>query len=287
MCDMQSIFGKEFDPRFLFTWKGTRDNREETYHSHDFLQVAFVMSGVGRCRIDGAVYELAEGDLMIINPGIMHQALIIEGNETPNTDFFVSVSDFQLEGLEENTLPLPENSPVLHTTGELRQRMFRICSSMDAENEARRQGQYYMMKSYATQILLLVIREQYEAVERMKGRTFESGNKKYVVEQIISYFEDHYHEKISLEQIAVNMYLSPFYISKIFKSETGDTPIRYLINIRLQRAKELLEQDEVSSIQEVAARVGYDDAYHFSKLFKKRYGISPSKVKPMLQTEKQ
>ena len=50
------------------------------------------------------------------------------------------------------------------------------------------------------------------------------GNKKYVVEQMIEYFEDHYAEKISLDQIAENMYLSPFYISKIFKSETGASP---------------------------------------------------------------
>ena len=96
---------------------------------------------------------------------------------------------------------------------------------------------------------------------------------------MLNYFEDHYSEKISLDQIAENMYLSPFYISKIFKSETGDTPIRHLINIRLEKAKELLEGGCDGSIQEVAASVGYDDAYHFSKLFKKHFGISPSQVR--------
>ncbi len=65
----------------------------------------------------------------------------------------------------------------------------------------------------------------------------------------------------------------------IFKSETGNAPIRYLINIRLEKAKELLEGGYEGSIQEVAAQVGYDDAYHFSKLFKKRYGISPSQAR--------
>ena len=136
-----------------------------------------------------------------------------------------------------------------------------------------------MLKSYLMQILLLVIREQCEPIERAKGCSFESVNRKYVVEQIVSYFDDHYNEKISLDQIAENMYLSPFYISKIFKSETGDTPIRHLINIRLEKAKEQLEGGWEGSIQEVAASVGYDDAYHFSKLFKKRYGISPSQAR--------
>ena len=73
--------------------------------------------------------------------------------------------------------------------------------------------------------------------------------KKYVVEQIVNYFEDHYSEKISLESIAENMYLSTFYISKIFKSETGDTPIRHLINIRLEKAREILEQTPGRSIK--------------------------------------
>ena len=70
-----------------------------------------------------------------------------------------------------------------------------------------------------------------------------------------------------------------FYISKIFKSETGDTPIRHLINIRLEKAKELLSAGCPDSVQEVAALVGYDDAYHFSKLFKKRFGITPTQAR--------
>ena len=71
------------------------------------------------------------------------------------------------------------------------------------------------------------------------------------------------------------MYLSSFYISKIFKSETGDTPINYLISLRMEKAKELLDQNPEETVQKVAAAVGYEDAYHFSKVFKKYYGISP------------
>ena len=71
------------------------------------------------------------------------------------------------------------------------------------------------------------------------------------------------------------MYLSSFYISKIFKSETGDTPINYLISLRMQKARELLDKNPEQSIQTVAMAVGYEDAYHFSKLFKKYFGLSP------------
>ena len=132
------------------------------------------------------------------------------------------------------------------------------------------------------QMLILLLREQSEPVWINTGCSFESTSKKYVVDQIVNYFEDHYSEKISLDQIAEYMYLSPFYISRIFKSETGDTPIRHLINIRLEKAKELLENGFDGSIQEVAAKVGYDDVYHFSKLFKKRFGMPPSKIRRLI-----
>ncbi|MBA4701393.1 MAG: helix-turn-helix transcriptional regulator [Ruminococcus sp.] len=111
------------------------------------------------------------------------------------------------------------------------------------------------------------------------SRIFESPHKNYVVNQIIQYFNKHYSEKISLDQIAQNMYLSTLYISKLFKSETGDTPINYLIQLRMEKARKLMETEPASSIQSIASQVGYEDAYYFSKLFKKHFGVSPSKYR--------
>lgn len=275
--DYQDLFVEDLNPTFLFTWKGKR-NQSEKYHSHDHLELAFMMSGNGQYRINDKVYDVKEGDLLIINPGTGHQGMV---NELPNTltEFFVGVADIQFKNQPHNTLPLPAEGPIIHTSGEFRQKMAKICASMEAENAVCWQGRYFMLKAYLMQMLLLIVKQQSEPVELKTGYAFESVNKKYVVEQIINYFEDHYAEKISLDSIAENMYLSPFYISRIFKSEIGDTPIHYLINIRLERAKELLEAGFGGSIQEVAGQVGYEDAYHFSKLFKKRYGYPPSKVR--------
>lgn len=277
----EDLVMEDLNPTFLFTWKGTRqkDRDEATFHSHDHLEMAFILSGEGKYRFEDGICPVKEGDLLILNPGVKHQALACPEAETPTTEFFVGVMDLQIGKLPANTLPVPGGGHILHTSGELRQKLFRICSAMEAENAVCRQGRYFMLKSYLMQMLLLVIREQCEPVEYTGGYAFESVNKKYVVEQIVNYFEDHYNEKVSLDQIAENMYLSPFYISKIFKSETGDTPIRHLINIRLEKAKELLEDGCAESIQEVAASVGYDDAYHFSKLFKKHYGMTPSQAR--------
>lgn len=271
---------EELNPTFLFTWTGTRKRgKNEEYHSHDYLEMAFVLSGIGHYLIEGEMIPVQEGDLLIFNPGIRHQAQSSPETELPATEFFVGFSDIHLLGMPENTMPLPDGAFILHTAGELRRKLAKICNSMLEENAEYKQGRYFMLKSYLMQMILLVLREQCEPVEKHKGCSFESVNKKYVVEQILSFFEEHYSDRISLDRIAENMYLSPFYISKIFKSETGDPPIRHLIDIRLEKAMELLEDGWTGSIQEVAARVGYDDAYHFSKLFKKRYGMSPSQAR--------
>nr|WP_243145844.1 AraC family transcriptional regulator [Clostridium chromiireducens] len=74
------------------------------------------------------------------------------------------------------------------------------------------------------------------------------------------------------------MYLSSVYISKVFKEKTGESPINYLINLRLEKAKDLLISTE-SPIKSIAQSVGYSDAYYFSKLFKKYYGHSPYKYR--------
>ena len=285
-CDNREQLLDQLNPTFLFTCKGTRTRDEENYHSHDFIEMAFILSGSGKYRIEDRCYDISEGDILILNPGQRHQSLCtVPGN--PLTEFFVGFCDVRFPGFPENYLPLSqtagdfgtlsaEDSPVLHTSGELRQKLFRLCTSMTAENDVSRSGRYVMLKSYLMQMLILLLREQSEPIRVKSGCSFESVNKKYVVEQMVNYLEEHYAEKISLDRIAENMYLSPFYISRIFKSETGDTPIRHLINIRLERAKELLESGWDGSIQEVAAAVGYDDVCHFSKLFKKRYGKSPS-----------
>ena len=84
-----------------------------------------------------------------------------------------------------------------------------------------------MMKAYLIQVLCILERfqEQERQLEergeskKTSGCEFKSINKKYVVQRIRDYMETHYQEKISLDQIAANMYLSSYYISKIFKSD--------------------------------------------------------------------
>ena len=275
--ERENLFENGFNPTFLFTWKGVRTHDEERYHVHEnHLELAFVVSGHGRYKIDGQFYDIEEGDLLVINPGVYHQALLSDPQH-PTTEFFIGLSDFELKGMAPNSLTL-STMPIYKTSPDLKQRLMRLCVAMGSEKETNHEGRYYMMRSYVIQYVLYILRDAREAADPVGRCSFETINKNDIVSRIMQYFEEHYAEKISLDLISENMYVSPFYISKIFKSITGDTPIRYLINVRLDKARELLKKHPEISVHEIAEMVGYDDAYHFSKLFKKRFGVSPSKI---------
>lgn len=89
------------------------------------------------------------------------------------------------------------------------------------------------------------------------------------------YVEKHYAEGVTLEDVAKHVCLSPTYFSSLFKSETGCGFLNYLQNIRIDHAKKLLRESNIS-IGTIAGMVGYADIKYFSKLFVKETGIKPS-----------
>lgn len=91
---------------------------------------------------------------------------------------------------------------------------------------------------------------------------------------VCSYIRAHYPEKLTVEWLAAVVGLSPKYLIRIFKKETGMTLMEYLTRARLDAACNLLE-NTTKSICEISEAVGYSDALYFSKVFRNTYGISP------------
>lgn len=94
------------------------------------------------------------------------------------------------------------------------------------------------------------------------------------VDVAITYIRDNVGKKITLEELAELTSLSPFYLSHIFKDQTGYSPIDYVIVTRLDQAKVLLIRTNLS-ISEISYQVGYDNSGSFTNIFKKREGIAP------------
>ncbi len=96
---------------------------------------------------------------------------------------------------------------------------------------------------------------------------------------IISYIQSNYKDKeLCLENIAENVYLSPNYLSSLFKKKMGKTISQYIVDIRVQHAKELL-RDRSMKLYDVAVKTGYKDANYFTKIFKKAVGVTPSEYR--------
>lgn len=275
MCIQYDLTYEDLNPTFLYACQLSRREPGQP-NSHDFIEIAFILSGEGTFVLNEKWYAVRKGDVLLFNPGVVHQC-VYSSPDSPLEEFYVAFTDIHIRDMQPNQISFPDHERLLHPGEKTFVSLSRLCASMKAESTCCQPGRYFMLKAYVTQMILLLYREQISApVIVEKGCEFESTNKKYVVEQIVDYLDSHYSEKISLDQIARNMYLSPFYISKIFKSETGDTPINHLIRVRMEKARELLEQQRDISVQDIALQVGYDDAYHFSKLFKKHFGESPS-----------
>jgi len=80
---------------------------------------------------------------------------------------------------------------------------------------------------------------------------------------------------INLSAISDKLGISTSRLNEIFKTYTSMTPYQYYIHIKIHRAESFLEQEELS-VKEVAYKMGFDDQYYFSRLFKNKTGISPS-----------
>ena len=89
------------------------------------------------------------------------------------------------------------------------------------------------------------------------------------------YIDQHYSEKIILDEMAAIVKLNPVYFSALFKKETGTTFSNYLLHVRMEHAKELLTQTN-DTIMSIALAVGYSDARYFSQTFKKEVGVKPA-----------
>lgn len=108
-----------------------------------------------------------------------------------------------------------------------------------------------------------------------QGSEYPNGK---IVSAVKEFISDHLKEKITVGQIAETVHLSPDYMSKIFKKETGITPKEYLVQKRMKKAKHLL-RTRGNTVSDVAAETGYDNLSYFIRQFQRYYGVTPKQYK--------
>lgn len=102
------------------------------------------------------------------------------------------------------------------------------------------------------------------------------GLPRYKLQQVIAYMDEQLAERLSLETIARQIGISPFYFCHLFKQSMGISPYQYLLQQRIERAKQLLLQNR-PNIADVALAVGFSNQSHFTRQFKQMVGVTPKR----------
>ena len=95
------------------------------------------------------------------------------------------------------------------------------------------------------------------------------------VDLTIRYMLEHLNQPLKVANLSMMINVSPSHFFALFKRQTGLSPIDFFIRLRMRHARQLLSTTTLS-VKEVAAALGYDDAFYFSRLFKAVYAVSPS-----------
>lgn len=128
-------------------------------------------------------------------------------------------------------------------------------------------------EEFADRIIPIACRMS-EAMNRERDNTTRK-----VIQDAREYIREHYSDpELSVETMCRQLHMSPAYFSTVFKKETGQTYVNYLTEVRLNKAVELLNETDDKTYM-IAEKVGYQEQNYFSYVFKKRYGISPTKYR--------
>ncbi len=135
----------------------------------------------------------------------------------------------------------------------------------------------YMVKPTNPRELLQILK----SVEEKKRGTVKKpapAVHNLLVKKAVDYIESHYSEKLSLKEIAEKLYVTPNYLSDLFKRHTGKNISVYITDVRLEKAKEYLTIPECN-VASISERVGIGNSRYFSNIFKKKYGMTPSEYR--------
>lgn len=139
----------------------------------------------------------------------------------------------------------------------------------------------YLLKPITEEKLGEVLERLLEMSEDIDGNGVEEEINLTTIQRIIQEIRENYAENITLTDLSKKYGISISHLSSLLKTELKLSFTEYIASRRIQKAKELLGDDKLS-IEEIAEKVGYNDYFYFTKVFKKNTGISPSKYRKNL-----
>lgn len=269
-------------PDALFNYSNERKNffishrnfsSKHCHHTHPMYEILYILSGERYFFITERTIHAKAGDLILIRPHTLHkginpdasgcEGMLIYFDERflaptcPIQPYLAPLFDQELI-----TISLPSSE-----CSFFEQQFFQILREVRLQNE----GFELAVQSLLIQQLVYLCRHIRH--KQLKPPMHPSLMHEKVSE-IVRYINRHYKEPLSLTALAEQFYISPSYLSKIFKEATGFTFIEYLNTVRVKEAKRLLTESDMKVIR-VAEEVGFGSITHFGRVFKEVAGQQP------------
>jgi AraC-like DNA-binding protein len=226
------------------------------------FQLVYVTEGRGVFSIKDRTYTVNPGSMLLILPGIRHRYKPVY--EIGWHEYWVGFKgDFFLNMIRQDFLSHG------HLFFDLGLRDNIILTFNTIFDEVRSQRPLYQLKACAGILSLLT---EMLIHERRKE---QPNYYQKIVEKAKCLMESNVYGTINLSNISQEIGISTSRLNEIFKTYTSMTPYQFYIHIKIHKAESLLEQEHVS-VKEVAYKLGFEDQYYFSRLFKNKTGIAPS-----------
>lgn len=244
---------------------------ETSFHSHNFVEIAYVSDGTGTHNIDGYEFNVKKGNIALINYDVPHKFTASDANLivyncifTPgyfdsvlsgSRNFFDVTNHFLLGNFYTNDFQKyisvcacnNENAHILN-----------IFERLLKEFEHKQIGYKEIMRGYLIELLVIIFRLQ------LQTKSTRSHN----VLEALEYINSHYIQDVRLKDLAIMSNSSITNFCRLFKSITGTTVTNYIQTLRIEEACRLLSTTDKNVI-EIANEVGYSDIKHFYHVFKK------------------
>ncbi|MCE5255420.1 MAG: AraC family transcriptional regulator [Spirochaetaceae bacterium] len=228
-------------------------------------QIIYITKGQGIFQSQGKRYRVVPGSVFMVFPGVKHYYKPVY--EIGWVEHWVGFKGRYFDLLVEKGLISPAHP--FHEIGLQNNVLDTFSLIID---EVKNQKPLYQVKASA-RILSLI--SDVIAFERRKAQPNQSEQ---LVEQAKFLMEENIYDDIDLNSIAERLGVSTSRLNEVFKTYTSMTPYQYYIHIKMHMAKILLAEGDLS-VKEVAFKLGFQDQYHFSRLFKSKTGIAPSQWK--------
>ncbi|SDD69849.1 AraC-type DNA-binding protein [Paenibacillus sp. UNCCL117] len=263
----EGSYGVEMVYRFVIPPKSAL--REFTTLKHGFL---FALGGEGRISANGAVYHLRPGSVFHAGPDVHLEWQATGASHFEYDLLFYSFCEPETgrgdHPCDRHFVLEPGAVPGVLEGLELLHQSIRAAGGLE--------------KLRAKQIFLSVM---HQVLSGCQHRESSSSPTKRAIEDAVSYIHGHYMDALTLDELAAMHAMSSKRFSYYFHKYTGYRPIDYAIHCRMERASEMLRTGKFP-VRDIAASVGYANPLYFSRVFRKKFGMSPSAYNQTLTGER-